>query len=275
MIEVVFLSVIAILWLAFASVQDLRRHEVFNWISFSLVIFALGFRFFYSLFSGTGFGFFYQGIIGFAIFFAIGNLFYYSRLFAGGDTKLMYAMGAILPFSTGFISNLKAFGSYLFMFLVLGAVYGLFWSLFLMFKNFRSFRAEFGKQFRGSKKYAWGGVILGIIFVALGFFEGLFVLLGVLIFVLPYFYFYAKAVDEVCMVNRVPVSELTEGDWLYEDVGSGKGKIKTNWEGLSMTQIKKIRKKFKFVKIRSGIPFIPVFLIAFLVWLYLLRNPLW
>ena len=100
MFEIIFLIILALIFILVATFQDLRMREVANWINFSLIIFALGFRFFWSLFSESGFGFFYQGLIGFGIFFILGNLFYYGRIFAGGDAKLMIAMGAILPFKT-------------------------------------------------------------------------------------------------------------------------------------------------------------------------------
>ena len=85
MLEVVFLAVLALIWIVFATIQDVRTREIANWLSFSLIIFALGFRFFYSLFYEVGFGFFYQGLIWFGIMFVVGNLFYYIRMFAGGD----------------------------------------------------------------------------------------------------------------------------------------------------------------------------------------------
>jgi Flp pilus assembly protein protease CpaA len=40
----------AFIWIFFAMMQDLRYREVADWLNFSLVLFALGFRFFYSLF---------------------------------------------------------------------------------------------------------------------------------------------------------------------------------------------------------------------------------
>ena len=105
MFEVIFLFVLALIWIMFATVQDIRKREVANWVSFSLIIFALGFRFFYSLFSDMGFDFFYQGLIGFGIFLILGNLLYYGKMFAGGDAKLMIALGAVLPFSVIFKDN--------------------------------------------------------------------------------------------------------------------------------------------------------------------------
>ncbi|MBU2615578.1 MAG: hypothetical protein KKC19_00575 [Nanoarchaeota archaeon] len=67
------------------------------------------------------------------------------------------------------------------------------------------------------------------------------------------------------MRKSVSVSNLTEGDWLYKDVQIGKKVISAKWEGLSMDDIKKIRKNYKSVIIRQGIPFTPVFLISLLV----------
>ena len=111
----VYLIVLAVVWMIFAVIQDLKSKEIANWLNFSLLIFALGFRFFYSLFNGS-FSYLYQGLIGFGIFFIAGNLLYYGKMFAGGDTRLMYSLGAILPFSTVFATNLKIFAVFFFYF---------------------------------------------------------------------------------------------------------------------------------------------------------------
>ena len=75
MFEEMFLVVLGLIWIVFAMVEDLKTREIFNWVNFSLIIFALGFRFFFSLFSGEGFQFFYQGLIGLGIFFVLGIYF--------------------------------------------------------------------------------------------------------------------------------------------------------------------------------------------------------
>ena len=106
--EVIFLFVLGLLWIIFAVVQDIRKREIANWLNYSLVIFALGFRFFWGLFLGD-WNFLLQGLIGFGIFFVLGNLFYYMKMFAGGDAKLMMALGAVLPFGISFSYNLKFF----------------------------------------------------------------------------------------------------------------------------------------------------------------------
>ena len=269
MFEIVFLIVLALIWITFASIQDLRYKEVANWLNFSLIIFALGFRFFYCLFSRPSFAFFYQGLIGLGIFLVLGNLLYYSRMFAGGDAKLMIALGAVLPFSESFLINLKIFITFYVVFLIVGAVYGFGWSLFLSLNNFKNFKKEFSKRFVRSKKFVYLVMFLGLCFMLFGFIENLLFFVGILIFILPCFYLFAKSVDEVCMVKKINVKNLTEGDWLYKNVKVGKKTIKAKWDGLSKGEIKQIKKKYKQVVIRQGIAFVPVFLISFLILIYL------
>lgn len=267
MYEIIFLFVLALVWIIFASIQDLKKREVANWLNFSLIIFALGFRFFYCLFSSetNGFLFLYQGLIGLAIFFIIGNAFYYGRIFAGGDAKLMIALGAILPFSENFFTNLQFFVLFFFIFIFVGAFYSLIVNLFLSLKNFKSWKKEFSSQLKSKKKFANVFMLLGVLLMIFGFFEGLFFLFGVFIFAIPYIYIYAKSIDESCMVKKIKTSQLMEGDWLYEDVKIGRKIIKKNWDGLSKKEIKEIKKKYKQIKIKQGIPFVPVFLISFLI----------
>jgi len=262
------LVIIGLLWILFASVQDIKSREVSNWLNFSLIIFALGIRFFYSLFEAGHFMVFYQGLIGLGIFLVLGNLFYYARLFGGGDAKLMIALGAVLPFGLIFSVNLNIFIWFLALFLLVGAVYGSVWSVVLMIINFKKFKLEFSKLFYENKKLVFIVMIFGILIIGLGIYDLLFSFLGCMVLFLPFLYIYAKSVDESCMVKKVLVKNLTEGDLLYRDVLVGTKKVEASWEGLDASEIKKIRKFKKFVLIRQGIPFVPVFLISYLVLVY-------
>lgn len=276
MIELVFLSVLAIIWLTFAVIQDLKHREIANWLNFSLIVFALGFRFFYSLFSGNGYSFFYQGLIGLGIFIILGHALYYGRLFAGGDAKLMMSLGAVLPFYSNFLQNIDSFLVFLFIFFFTGAAFSILVSAAIGLKNFTKFKKTFSKIFTGKKNLFYISIFLAISVVVIGFlFYSLFVFLGILIFVLPYLYVYAKAVDESCMVKNIKTEKLTEGDWLYHDVNVGKKTLKASWHGLSKSEISLLKKNHKYVKIRQGIPFSPVFLIGFIIWLIYLRNSFW
>jgi Flp pilus assembly protein protease CpaA len=280
MYEVIFLWAMALVFIFFSVVQDLKTREIYNWISFALIIFALGFRFFYSL-SQENFTFFYTGLIGLGIFFLLGNILYYSKVFAGGDAKMMIALGTILPYYPDMMSNLQVFINFILIFLSVGFIYILAISTFLCIKHMNSFKKDFTKQFKQKKILMFVLLFFSIAFLALGFIQIFFAFFGVLIFLASYIYLYSKAVDEACMVRRISTDKLREGDWLYTDVKVGKHVIKATWDGLNKKDILEIAKRYKEIRIREGVPFSPVFIISFIIFAILslfsinLWNPFW
>ncbi len=277
MYEVIFLWTLALVYILFAVMQDIKTREIANWLSFSLIIFALGFRFFYSLFQGDGFVFFYNGLIGLAIFFAVGNILYYGKVFAGGDAKLMIALGTILPYFPELFSNFRTFFNFVLIFLFVGFIYILASSAVLCLSHFKSFRREFSRQLRKNKKIMIAIVFFSITLLSLGFLDKIFFIFGILIFSSSYLYFYSKAVDEACMVKKIKTENLKEGDWLYSNLKIGGRIINAKWEGVSKKEIREITKKYNGVKIRQGIAFSPVFFISFIIFaiLSLLNVKLW
>ena len=269
MIELLFLYGLAFIWLIFAVISDIKCREIPNWLNFSLIIFALGFRLFYSLFYSENFSFFLQGIIGFLIFLALANLFYYIKMFAGGDMKLMISLGAVLPIFPIFAQNLKIFFLFILLYLFVGAIYGLFLSFTISIINFEKFRKGFSSLFNINKRFILFCTFFAVIFLFLSFYmENLF-FIGIFLFFFPYFYLFLKSVDDFCMVRRVSTKKITVGDWLYKDVKIGKKVIRATWDGLSEEDIKLLQKKSE-VFLRYGIQFAPVFLISFiLLWISL------
>jgi len=266
MFEVVFLICLGVIWIIAAVAHDFKTYEVPNWLSLSLIVFALGFRFFYGLFgSEINFSFFYQGLIGLGIFTILGTLFYYSRIFAGGDAKLMMALGAVIPFYSNFQDNFYLFLKFLLLFLISGAIYGLVMAVSIGVRNRKLFRKEFGKQFKKNKKKLLVFMIFGIVFLVSSFFVFEFLVLSIGLFVFPYLYIAAKSIDESCMIKKVPPEKLTEGDLLYKDVKIGNKKIKATWGGLSKEEISLLKKNKKEILIRYGIPYTPAFLIGFIL----------
>jgi len=274
MFEEVFLVILGFIWISFATIEDLKKREIANWISFSLIIFALGFRFFYSLFLGENFNFFYQGLIGFGIFFVLGNLLYYSKVFAGGDAKLMMGLGPILPLSNVFLNNLNIFIWFFLLFLILGASYGILVSLFLGIKNRQNFKKEFIKRIKENKNIIFLSLFFTIVFLIISFFNIFLIYFAAIVFLFPYLYLAAKSIDESCMIKLIKPSELTEGDWLYKNLKIGKVLIKATWEGLNQKEINLLKKAGKKVLIKKGIPFTPVFWFSFLTLIFILNRNL-
>ena len=260
-----FLILLGLVWIIGAVLQDLRRREVDNLWNFLLVAFALAYRLSFSIFSNN-YWFVLNGILGFALFVGLGNLFYYSKLFAGGDTKLVMALGTILPLSYSWLVNLKIFGGFILLFLLGGSIYALIWAFSLMIVHWDRFSEEFVQQWKAYQKMffiAFGFALIWMIFVFLMNQTG-FLLIGLVVLLFPVLFVFAKSVEESCMIKAVNPSQVTEGDWLYEDILVGGKKIKSNWEGVSSRELSLIKKKCrKKILVKFGIPFTPAFLFAF------------
>ncbi len=262
--ENLFLIVLGLVWIIGAVLQDLHRREVDNLWNFSLIAIALGYRAVVSVFVGD-YWFLLNGLIGFGIFLLLGNLFYYSRVFAGGDVKLVIALGAILALSYDWIVNLKIFGLFIGLFLLGGSIYVFIWSLFLVVINWKRFSKEFAKQVKFYKTLFLIFLIVVVVLSGISFFIGWEFSLIVLVFLLfPFLFVFAKSVEESCMVKEISPEKLTEGDWLYEDIFINGKKIKKNWEGVSRKELDLIKRKYRRkIFVKYGIPFTPGFLIGF------------
>jgi prepilin signal peptidase PulO-like enzyme (type II secretory pathway) len=117
-------------------------------------------------------------------------------------------------------------------------------------------------------------IILGLIFILFSLIlkEYAFIVFGVVIFILPYLLKFAESLEEAAMKKNIKVSRLTIGDWLAREVRVGKKIIKPNWEGLNEKELKIIRgSKIKRVWVKEGIPFVPVFLIAFIILVVIIK----
>ncbi|MDD5192699.1 MAG: hypothetical protein PHH54_04250 [Candidatus Nanoarchaeia archaeon] len=269
-----FLIILGLIWVIGAVLQDMKRREVDNLWNFSLIAFALAYRIAVSIFINN-YWFAFNGLIGLLIFLALGNLFYYARLFAGGDAKLMIALGTILPLSYSWIINFKIFGCFILLFLLGGSIYALIYSFCLIIINWKSFKKEFVKQWNNYKRLFLIALIFALAWVLIAFFisQTIMVLIGLIVLLFPVLYIFAKAVEESCMIRLVKPNKVTEGDWLYKDIRIGNRLIKANWEGVTKRELELIKKGNKKVLIKYGIPFTPSFLfglvgLLFLAWMW-------
>ena len=133
-----FILSLAVMWLIVASILDFRKREVENWWSFSLIIFVFAFRAFLSI-ESSNYLYLVWGLIGLIVGFGLCNLFYYGRMFGGGDAKFLMALGTILPLSLDWKVNLFIFVLFILALLFSGAIYGLVYCVVLTFMNFRKF----------------------------------------------------------------------------------------------------------------------------------------
>ena len=110
-----FLFYLFFIGIFIASLQDLKRREVDNYLNFFLLVSGAVFLVISSIFEFNFWILIFAGF-SFLIMILIGNVFYYSKIFAGGDAKLLMALGVILPLSYNWIINLKIFGLFILYF---------------------------------------------------------------------------------------------------------------------------------------------------------------
>ena len=265
--ENLFLIFLGLIWIIVAVIQDFRKREVANWWNFSLIIIALVYRSFLSLELENAV-YITIGFIGLSIGFLFAELFYYTRIFAGGDAKLLMALGTILPLSLSFSENFILFLLFVMAFLFSGAIYGMVYSIFLVFINFNEFKKGF---LRRVYRYKFAFLLIFIfclILTLIAFYSSIDFLfyISVLIFLSPLLIIYAKVIEEICLNKYIDVRDLSVGDWTIKNIKVKNKIIKPNWEGLSEEQVKILKKNYKGkVLVREGIPFTPAFLFGFLI----------
>ncbi len=219
-----FLVIVAFIWLVFATFVDLKKREVPDWISYSLVAIGIGSRLIYSLIT-SDFNYILWGLIGFGVFFAFANLMYYTKQWGGGDSKLLMGLGAMfgnfnielfyahytLPFIVTILVNI----------FIAGTVYGIFYAMFLGLKNFDKVVNQINKtNFMQVKIFSSAVLLLAI--VSFFIFEGSFRVYAIMLLFAALFafivLFFMKLVEDSSLYKLVLVGKLTEGDWLAANV---------------------------------------------------------
>jgi Flp pilus assembly protein protease CpaA len=249
------------------SLIDVKTKEVPDSLSFGLLAFALAYRIFQSFFIPS---IMIIVALNFLLFFILSCIFYYGRMFGGGDFKLLSGLAVALAYPP--LLNVKEFFPIKFLFycLIVSGVYGIFWAAYITLKNKKKF--DFRKEI-GQKKF-FLILVLSLFLFLLSFLffllkQNPFFLFSSLIFIVfPFLYIIINFADKMLIIEKKP-SQLIEGDLLYEDVKVGKVVIKSRWDGLSKKEIKILKRARKNVKIKEGIPFVPVFLISFILVLIL------
>ncbi|MEM4318421.1 MAG: A24 family peptidase [Candidatus Pacearchaeota archaeon] len=251
MIELIFIIVLCYLFLA--SLIDLKKKEVPDWLSFSLLFITLSYAILNSL---NNFNFLFANAIVFLIFFIIANGLYYGKVFGGGDFKLLLAIApAINIFFPRFLANT----------LIIAGAYGFVWALAIFFKNIKRATKEVRKKELNKNFFIvfFFSFLLFLFFFFTYFIQkiNLFLVISIFFLLFPWLYLIIKISDKILIVAKKP-EELVEGDLLAQEI-----KIKDRLINgiIGSEEIKIIKKHGKKVLIKDGIPFVPVFFLSFLI----------
>ena len=270
----ILLTAIGLTALIFASINDIRTREVPDWLSYSLIASGLGIRFIHSfIFNDIWFSLY--GLIGFGVMFSIGFVMYYTKQWGGGDAKLIMGLGVV--FVSPYLNIQNFLVSFLINLLIVGALYGLLWSFYLAIRNWTEFIKSFKKNLVEKKSIRRISLIFSLLVVTSLFFIQIpyirFSLCILALFFVSYSYLivFVKATEDACMYKWLPISKLTEGDWVAKPVYINKKLVCGPKDlGLEKYQIDALKKsKVKKVFVKEGIPFVPSFLIAVIITLVL------
>lgn len=268
--------------LLIATITDIKTTEVPDWLTYGGIAAGIGLHLVSAVVEWSWRPL-VSGGLGLLIFVILGYIMYYAGQWGGGDSKAMMAVGALLGFELAFDHISVAF---LINSLFVGAVYGIGWMIFIAVKKHKKFLPYFSKLAH-KKGYVIARyssltvlVVLGVAsyFVADPILRILLLLLAVFVPFMTYMMLLVKSVEKSCMIRSAKPSELLEGDWIVKDV-MVKGKRIAGPKDLGITkwqisELKRLSKKRKIkILVKDGIPFVPSFLIAYVLTL-LIGNPI-
>ncbi|MFH0889966.1 MAG: hypothetical protein V1836_02365 [Candidatus Aenigmatarchaeota archaeon] len=268
------LVLIGIIGFGYVGYKDLKTTEFPDWVPYAMIAGTLAIKFASSFLSGS-YSAFTDSLLTGILLLGIGYILYFAGSWADGDAYVLGALGFLFPLSVDFlkpsyflplplmlISNVFAIGGF----------YMIAYSFVLGARNLRVFVYLRSDLRRNSKKllsavflialFAFSSFYLMLKNIGINAFAGSlslptgFVVYFILLILL---WRYVKIIDEKIFVRRIRASDLKYGD------------IPISAKLLRVPDpklIRSLRAKGGYVKIKEGVRFTPVFLLAFLFTLF-------
>ena len=248
MLEILILAVIGT---ALAGLWDLKTTEVPDQLPYALVIIGIGYWMLQGLLLGNWYPLYVSLAVGTTLL--VGGLILYKKgQWGGADAWILAAVGYMIPVYDGVVFIIP----YLLNFVLVSIVYTVVYALAMGLRSpsvFRHVAADLKKNAKIILATV-GGLVVFVVALSTQLPPAITLLyrLVPLIFALLIFWRYAVVIEKRLFRRRVPTSRLRVGDVID----------KGNWIGLTRGQIKALRKQKRFVTIKDGMRFVPVFAIA-------------
>jgi prepilin signal peptidase PulO-like enzyme (type II secretory pathway) len=280
--DILIINSIIMFGLLFGSYVDLKKREVPDYLNYSLLAIGLMFAVLNSIFLNSFLPIVFS-LSGLLFGFLFGALMFYTGQWGGGDAKMLMGIGALIGLNYKEVFSLFSFNAnsfpllftIIFTFMFAGSIYGIIYVFVLMFKNWKIVSNELKKKLsnKNTRFFQLISFVVGFIcfyfawqnnfhLIKLGFF-----ILGVGVIFLTELFYIIKIVEQKCMIKIVDVKTITEGEWIVDEIKvDGKYICGPKDLGISNEQIELLKKnKIKKIKIKLGIPFIPGFLIGYII----------
>lgn len=267
---------IIIIALLIASYTDIKKREVPDLLSYLLIGLGITAGIVSSIFLASIWPLL-TALCGLAVGYLVGAVMFYAGQWGGGDAKILMGIGALQGFSIELIIDglIPPLASTILTIFIMGAVYGLAYILFLVIKKWKPFKKAFIKKIREKQFLRTRKITIVVVVAAIILFlvlqsmaaKTIVITIALLIYIMQYGYAISKALEEVAMIKDVAVNTITEGEWIVKDVVvKGKRICGPKDLGISQKQIDELKKhKIKKITIKEGIPFIPAFLLGYIM----------
>lgn len=274
-IELILL-ILAFIVTIIAVISDIKTTEVPDYANYFLIFSAVSLRILYSL-ATKNWSFSSAILVSFPIIFIMASIMYYLKQWGGGDAKLLISLSMALAtypsFLLNFFSprNIFAFPITIFTnVLIIGAAYSLVYALIIAVKNRKKFVEPFSEVLRNKFKLQISILAIIILTAALLAFIGVPKIIIFIISASPmilfYIYVFIKTVEATCLIKRIHVEKLMEGDLILENLVYKNKIIHKKYQELTRKQLELIKKtNIKNVKIKQGIIFTPAFLMSLII----------
>lgn len=265
---------LALFGLVLGTIEDIRIREVPDTVSYFMICLGLIGGLYLAIATNNIFEFL-NHLFGFLIGLFVGVILYSFGQWGGGDAKALMGVGSLVGINLFGIVVKEFFLSFIVTVFLVGAIWGFIWMLVLALRNWKNFTNEYTKLRKKNVFMKHDFLFITIILVvAIAvvllvqdlFIKSLFLLIFFLLYSTIFLSVFAKAVEKSAMIKKLPVGKLVEGDWVVGEVKLKDGsKFEGGKTGLNAKNIELLKKNVSKVTVRDGVPFLPSFLVAYLV----------
>jgi Flp pilus assembly protein protease CpaA len=267
-----FYIIIALIAVIIGSYTDIKTLEVPDWLNYSLITVGVAANVISAIYY-SDFSFIIRCILGLGLSLAIGVSMFYTGQWGGGDSKMLFGLGALLGISYPF--RFDFYSMFLLNLLFAGAIYGIIWIIYKSARNWHSIQKKLKIELKKTRKLRMITAViiivslLAVYFVELpGYLKMVLSVLLLIMYSLNYIYVFVRVTEKVSMVRLVGVEKLTEGDWIVDNIVIDgeyiSGPKDLGIEKKKIQKLLELKKKGKVdkVKVKYGMPFVPSFLIS-------------
>ncbi len=262
------LAVITLAVLLVASYLDLKTREVPDLISYGFLFAVLGLRLIFAV--SENFIDFFSALLGGGIFLLFGLTLFYFNQWGGADVKLFAGLGMVVGLPLPLGQESFQLGKFFLYTLFIGALYGILWISIVALTKRKIVKEAFFAVVHDLKGLHIAAITSTSCFAVLSLIQPLFWPLAILPVGTFYLLTFVYAAERICFFRKVSPDELTEGDWLAQRVQISP-RFSLPRKVLEVEDLAVLRKLApgRKITIKDGVPFVPGFLIAFLLYLLL------